>query len=180
MPNHVRDHPIGPQERADALCEQFAAGSNVAVIAPRRFGKSTLVEYLVREGNKASLCVPPAVVCTKYRSAAGFDYESLWKDLSDLFVDRLGARLKHETTASLPSADAFDPIRTAARKNGHKAIVVLLDEAQLFFTGPRADSAPSSRRFLSVRSHGAMTPRRRRSCLDSLVCPRSGSEAVPT
>ena len=137
VPNYVRDHPIGPQERADALCERFAAGSNIAVIAPRRFGKSTLVEYLVREGNRASMCVPPAVVCTKYRSAAGFDYESLWKDLSDLFVDRLGARLKHETTASLPSADAFDPIRTTARKNGHKAIVVLLDEAQLFFTGSK-------------------------------------------
>ena len=139
VPNHVRDHPIGPQERADALCERFAAGSNVAVIAPRRFGKSTLVEYLVREGNKASLCVPPAVVCTKYRSAAGFDYESLWKDLSDLFVDKLGVRLKYETSASLLPADAFDPIRTAAKKKAHKAIVVLLDEAQLFFTGPKGE-----------------------------------------
>ena len=138
VPNHVRDHPIGPQQRADALCERFAAGSNVAVIAPRRFGKSTLVEYLVREGNRGGLCVPSAVVCTKYRSAAGFDYESLWKDVSDLFVDKLGARLKQETTASLPSAGAFDAIRTAARRNGHKAIVVLLDEAQLFFNSAKS------------------------------------------
>ena len=139
VPSHVRNHPIGPQERADSLFEGFAAGSSVAIIAPRRFGKTTLLEYLVREGPKHKLCVPPALVCTRYRSGPTFDYESLWKTLSDSLVDKLGTRLKHETAARLPSSDAFRPVRVAARKKGYKAIVILLDEAQLFFTGPKGE-----------------------------------------
>ena len=138
-PSHVREHPIGPQERADALCKMLAAGSSVAVIARRRFGKSTLVEYIVREGEKHGLCVPEAVVCTRYRTAAGFDYESLRKALSDSLVDKVGCRLKHETAAPLPGADAFDGIRTAAKKKGYRAVVILLDEAQLFFSGPEGE-----------------------------------------
>ena len=161
-PSHVREHPIGPQEGADALCKMLAAGSSVGVIAPRRFGKSTLVEYLVLEGEKHKLCVPSASICTRYRSATGFDYESLWKGLSDSFVDKLGCRLKHETGAPLPIAEAFDPIRAAARKKGYKAVVILLDEAQLFFEGPQGERGSQLKtlleRSLARTDDGKATP----------------------
>ena len=134
-PSHVRDHPIGPQGRADAIREGFVAGSSVAVIAPRRFGKSTLVEYLVTEGARHKLLIPPAIVCTRYASASGFDYECLWNEVSEVLVDKIGARLKREPTSVLPAPEAFDAVRTEARKKGYKAVVLLFDEAQLFFPG---------------------------------------------
>lgn len=134
-PSHVREHPIGPQSRADSIRERFVAGSSVAVIAPRRFGKSTLVEYLVTEGSRHKLLIPPAIVCTRYASASGFDYERLWDEVSEALVDKVGARLKREATSVLPAPEAFDAARTAARKKGYKAVVLLFDEAQLFFPG---------------------------------------------
>ena len=134
-PSHVRDHPIGPQGRADAIRDRFVAGSSVAVIAPRRFGKTTLVEYLVTEGSRHKLLIPPAIVCTRYASASGFDYECLWNEVSEALVDKIGARLKREPTSVLPAPEAFDPVRTEARKRGYKAVVLLFDEAQLFFPG---------------------------------------------
>ena len=134
-PSHVRDHPIGPQGRADAIRERFVAGSSVAVIAPRRFGKSTLVEYLVTEGSSHGLLIPPAIVCTRYSRASGFDYEELWDAVSGALVDRIGARLRREATSVLPAPEAFDAVRTAARSKGYKAVVLLFDEAQLFFPG---------------------------------------------
>ena len=140
-PSHVRDHPIGPQGRADAIRERFVAGSSVAVIAPRRFGKSTLVEYLVTEGSRHKLLIPPAIVCTRYASASGFDYERLWDEVSEALVDRVGARLKREATSVLPAPEAFDAVRTAARKKGYKAVVLLFDEAQLFFPGQNGSNS---------------------------------------
>jgi serine/threonine protein kinase len=141
-PSHVRDHPIGPQERANAIRDKFVAASSVAVIAPRRFGKSTLVEYLIKEAPAHKLLIPAALVCTQYASASGFDYDSFWNDLSERLVDKIGARLKRETVAPLPPPQAFDAVRTAARKKGYKAIVVLLDEAQLFFSAQRTELGP--------------------------------------
>lgn len=138
-PSHVREHPIGPQERASTIQARFGAGSSVAVIAPRRFGKSTLVEYLVREGRKHKLLIPQALVCTKYASVSGFDYDAFWEDLSRRLVDAVGVRLKRESVGALPAASAFDDVRVAARKKGHKAVIVLLDEAQLFFSGQRGE-----------------------------------------
>lgn len=134
-PSHVRDHPIGPQGRADAIRERFVAGSSVAVIAPRRFGKSTLVEYLVTEGSRHKLLIPAAIVCTRYASVSGFDYERLWNEVSEALVDKIGARLKREPAAVLPAPEAFDAVRTEARRKGYKAVVLLFDEAQLFFPG---------------------------------------------
>lgn len=134
-PSHVREHPIGPQCRADAIRDRFVAGSSVAVIAPRRFGKSTLVEYLVNEGRRHKLLIPPAVVCTKYASASGFDYERMWGDVSEALVDKSGARLKRDSASALPAAEAFDAVRRAAKSKGYRAVVLLFDEAQLFFPG---------------------------------------------
>ncbi len=162
-PSHVRDHPIGPQGRADAIRERFVAGSSVAVIAPRRFGKSTLVEYLVTEGSQHKLLIPPAIVCTRYASASGFDYERLWDEVSEALVDRVGARLKREATSVLPAPEAFDAVRTAAKKKGYKAVVLLFDEAQLFFPGQNGIELGSAlktllERHLARRSDDRLVP----------------------
>ena len=151
-PSHVRDHPIGPQGRADAIRDRFVAGSSVAVIAPRRFGKSTLVEYLITEGYRHKLLIPQAIVCTNYASASGFDYERLWEDVSKALVDEVGARLRSEAAAVLPAAEAFDAVRTAAKKEGYKAVVLLFDEAQLFFPGQNGVGLGSALKTLLERN----------------------------
>ncbi|MCY4075753.1 MAG: protein kinase family protein [Acidobacteria bacterium] len=168
-PSHVRDHPIGPQGRADAIRERFVAGSSVAVIAPRRFGKSTLVEYLIAEGARHELLIPPAIVCTRYASASGFDYERLWDEVSESLVDQLGARLRRETTSALPAAGAFDSVRAAARKKGYKAVVLLFDEAQLFFPGQNGVELGSALKTLLERHLARRSDKRQVPLLFGLI-----------
>lgn len=150
-PSHVRAHPIGPQGQADAIRDRFVAGGSVAVIAPRRFGKSTLVEYLVTEGSQHKLLIPPAIVCTRYASASGFDYERLWNEVSSALVDEIGVRLKRESTSALPAAEAFDAVRTTAKRKNYKAVVLLFDEAQLFFQGQNGIELGSAMKTLLER-----------------------------
>ena len=70
-PDYVRSHPIGPQAQVGDITGRLRAGGSVAVIAPRRFGKSTLVEYLLNDGAGNGLLVPPAIVCTGTQRQTG-------------------------------------------------------------------------------------------------------------
>src|SRR5439155_676325 len=99
--------------------------SSGAVIAPRRFGKSTLVEYLVREGRTVGLAIPPALWCTAFASSGGFDYERLWNEASSELSKLLGAPLGMGRTGFLPDGDAFDHVRRRAGEQGFKAVVLL-------------------------------------------------------
>ena len=154
-PEYVSEHPIGPQLRANAILERFKSGSSVAVLAPRRFGKSTLVEYLVKEGGAANMLVPPTIVCTSYASATGFDYQRLWGALSDQLQATVGAALERPQE-SLPGPKAFDFVRRAAKRQGFSAVVLLFDEAQLLF--PRGDGRDVGSRLKTLlTNHWART-----------------------
>ena len=132
-PEYVRTHPVGPQAQAIDILGRLRAGGSVAVIAPRRFGKSTLVEYLLRDGTGERMLIPPAIVCTEYSAAGGLDYDRLWAYLSKWFYDTLGVSLPPGQLGALPERTAFDHVRKAAKTKGFSNIVLLLDEAQLFF-----------------------------------------------
>ena len=136
-PHYVRSHPIGPQAQVADIIARLRAGGSVAVIAPRRFGKSTLVEYLLNDGAESGLLVPPAIVCTEYATASGLDYDRLWASVSDWFYRHLDASLPPNHTGLLPDVNAFDQVRKGAHEQGFKAIVLLFDESQLFF--PQAE-----------------------------------------
>ena len=131
-PEYVQDHPIGPQLRAKAILTRLQGGSSVAVTAPRRFGKSSLVAFLLRELQKQKILTPAPVQCTYYGSSAGFDHQRLWSDVSNNFQDLVGSTLGR-VEAALPGPTGFDHIRRAAKTKGYSAVVLLFDEAQLFF-----------------------------------------------
>ena len=132
-PQYVREHPIGPQMQAQTILERLNGGGSFAAVAPRRFGKSTLVEYLIAEGSNAGMFISPAIVCTMFAGSSGVDYQRLWAWVHDRLHEKLGSGLPREWSGPLPGETAFDQVRRAARQQGFKAIVLLFDEAQILF-----------------------------------------------
>jgi hypothetical protein len=132
-PEYITQHPIGPQEKSATVLQRLRSGSSIAVIAPRRFGKSTLAEYLVGESERQGLVMPPAIWCTEFWSPGGFDYQRLWDRASQALKTLLGTEIGSGRQGVLPGPEAFDHARKVAAEKGKKAIVLLFDEAQLFF-----------------------------------------------
>ena len=132
-PQHVREHPIGPQAEAQKLENALTTGNSFAVVAPRRFGKSTLAAYLRDAGEKLKFFVPQTVVCTSYADKGGYDHEALWDALSEDCQEQLGVGIPRTYEDGLPVAGAFDKIRRRAKEQGYKRVVLLFDEAQLLF-----------------------------------------------
>lgn len=135
-PTYVSHHPIGPQESHELLEQRLRNGSSFAVVAPRRYGKTTLVHFLQQVGLEAGFLVAEPIQCTSYLKGDSLDYREFWRDISQKLQDRLGSALTGISDDPVPSPEAFDHVRRAAKAKGHPSIVLLLDEAQLFF--PRA------------------------------------------
>ena len=151
-PDDVEQHPIGPQARASTILDRLEALSCTAVIAPRRFGKTTLVNYLANALPARGIYAVPPVVCTEHRLVQGIDYSALWSQISDALYGAFDTGLPGGWQGPLPPERAFDAVRRAARKRGHKAIVLLFDEAQFFFPLDRGHEIGSR---LKARLEGA-------------------------
>ena len=136
---YVEDHPIGPQKSARQIHQRIESGSPFAVAAPRRFGKSTLIEYLKDYYRSAGWVVPDALVCTSFFDGVRLDYEGMWSALSDRLQAINGASLSGGYSAGIPTGDAFGYQLKAAKRDGSIGILVLIDEAQLLF--PAADGS---------------------------------------
>ena len=135
-PAFVSQHPIGPQSSAHTLRDRLATGASVAVIAPRRFGKSTLVEFLKEQLRDRNVLLPDPLVCTEYLTPVGFDHAALWKAMSARLEGVLDVGLGRSLAgAAPPDNNAFDSVRRAAHARGAAAVVLLVDEAQLLFSG---------------------------------------------
>ena len=134
-PKQVEQHPIGPQRHAESILQQIDASGSFCVIAPRRFGKSTLVEFLLQRAEERGFVTARAVVCTKHRSGQVFDYEGVWSFISEELQQRLDAAISGRVgPEGLPGEAAFDSLRKQARRQEKRGIVVIFDEAQLFFS----------------------------------------------
>lgn len=140
---HVRSHPIGPQAQCDEMLGQLDATGSFTVIAPRRFGKTTLVHYLQREASTRGFLVPPPVLCTLFFKNGGLDIAGVWKQISDGLADHLGVGLIGIPNEGWPEKRGFDEARKRA-KGRFKGIVLIFDEAQLLF--PRANGPQSTLR----------------------------------
>ncbi|MCI0722229.1 MAG: protein kinase [Acidobacteria bacterium] len=136
-PGVVTKHPIGPQQKSSVILNRVALGGSFAVVAPRRFGKTTLVEYISKEARQMGFVVPKPVGCTSYPGSGELDYPRVWHEVSNELQQTLGASLGR-LQGSLPEVDSFDFVRRAAARDGKRGILILVDEAQLFF--PRKDS----------------------------------------
>jgi serine/threonine protein kinase len=133
-PRYVDTNPIGPQRRSKEILARLRKSNSFAVIAPRRFGKTTLVEYLRKRDKEENMVIPDAVVCTNYfRSGSKLDYDQLWNVLSNRLQNETGSTINQPIHDGLPEETAFDNVRSAAKLRGKTGIVILIDEAQLFF-----------------------------------------------
>lgn len=132
--DYIARHPIGPQRELKRIEHRIINGNSFAVIAPRRFGKTTLVEYLKTFDQHPDLMVLEPVDCTFHVRGNGFDYQGVWRKLSEEFQRRLsGTSITGSSEDGIPSQSAFDYVRKSAWQLGKKVIMILFDEAQLFF-----------------------------------------------
>nr|WP_128797492.1 protein kinase [Corallococcus coralloides] len=141
-PDFVTQHPVGPQTHRETLEKRIAQGASFAVEAPRRFGKTTLVRYLRTHASRDDLLVPESILCTQFHDGVELDYAKLWKAVSDSLQAAVGSAvdLTH-LSDGLPQANAFDHVRRAAAREGKSTVLILLDEAQLFFPRERRGQA---------------------------------------
>lgn len=134
-PKNVEKHPLGPQKKSTELLARVSQCGSFSITAPRRFGKSTLTEFLQVRAQQSGFVVPSPVVCTSYYSGQqGINYERLWEDVSDRLQKELGSSMSRSENPIVPSENAFDHIRKSAKVRGKKGVLLLFDEAQLYFS----------------------------------------------
>lgn len=145
--DYIDQHPIGAQKRRREILRRLNSSHSIAVTAPRRFGKTTLIQYLEETGREKGFVVPDYIQCTDFQThgRSGLDYKKLWKRISDNLQEELGASIEIPEEGMLPEMDAFRFVRRAARNRDYKAIVILFDEAHLLF--PKFDRGQLGDRF---------------------------------
>jgi hypothetical protein len=130
--DYVERHPIGAQRRARSLLDALRSGNSFAVIAPRRFGKSSLCEYLAGAAGVQQLFVAQ-VVCTRHPSLRNGNLQDVWGEIGEQLVKEFGVGVTALPIQDIPPPEAFDLARKAARARGYSGIVLMFDEAQLLF-----------------------------------------------
>lgn len=138
---YVRNHPVGPQKHAARLLDRISAGDSFAVVAPRRFGKSTLIEHLQSVLSEKQTPTK-SVVCADFRvpGSITIDHRRLWQRIAEE-LPPLVPRQPHVALAfdsgspPLPTAESFDALRRALHDAQKPGLVVFLDEAHLIFAG---------------------------------------------
>jgi serine/threonine protein kinase len=134
-PDYVKAHPVGPQKRLDRIEARLRGGTGFAVVAPRRFGKTTLVEYLRERATSLHLVCPEPIVCTSFTDDRGLvDLSSIWRTVAENLQSSLQCTVAADLKSDLPSPHAFDRARRAAAHAGSKGILLLFDESQLMFS----------------------------------------------
>jgi len=137
-PNLARAVPVGPQVHIREALRRIKAGNSLAVTAPRRFGKSSLLALLEEKlaEDRTDSTVAVRVDCNHATDAESrqFDHRRLWTLVSEELERKLpGARLGgglDSNSPPLPTADDFRAARAVAFTQGKKRIVVFFDEAQ--------------------------------------------------
>ena len=136
-PDYVKAHPVGPQKRLNRIESRINGGGSFAVLAPRRFGKTTLVEYLKARAGELGMACPDPIVCTSLTDDRGaIDLPLVWRIVAEGLQAALNCTVPADLRNDLPGPQAYDRARRAAGDAGWKGILVLFDEAQLLFSGP--------------------------------------------
>jgi serine/threonine protein kinase len=131
---YVDNHPIGPQEHVSSIESRVLSGSSFAAVAPRRFGKTTLAQYLRERADKLKYVIPEPALCTNMCDGQPtVKHNKIWAWFSKKLVESLGSPIDYEEAEELPDSKAFDHVRLAAKREGKNGILLLIDESQLFF-----------------------------------------------
>jgi tRNA A-37 threonylcarbamoyl transferase component Bud32 len=126
-PRHVKLHPIGVQKKEKRIRDRIRSGESVLAIAPRRFGKSTLLAYLSQLDEPNWIVLRPiSTVAARY--ATDIDFPTFWRLVSDSLFEKLRVNLGPGLSDWLPAETAFDTARRVAGEE--RTIVLLIDEAQ--------------------------------------------------
>lgn len=134
------EHPVGPQIRASSILDKVEAGNSFAVIAPRRFGKSTLAKYIEERSRKLGV-LACTITCTEFVSDSGaVNYDAIWRTISTNIGKAIGAQISYDQQFTFPNEDEFDFARIQAKQSGYKNITLIFDEAQLLFRNAAAGS----------------------------------------
>lgn len=134
VPDFVKEHPVGPQKRLGRLVTRFKSGASCAVIAPRRFGKTTLVRYLQEKAREHGLLALEPVSCTSLDMLRNtIDLRAMWTTVATRLQEALDCTIAADSLTEVPAASAFDRARRAAAEREHRGILLLFDEAQLLF-----------------------------------------------
>lgn len=133
VPQFVDKHPIGPQQYVGEIISNLRAGESFAACAPRRYGKSTLAYHLKEYGESAGLEIVGPIDCARYCTRNIINYEDVWGSAAAQLKEKYHAQIDLVLEKGLPTAEAFDHIRTAAKANGVSTIAILFDEAQVLF-----------------------------------------------
>ncbi|MFH1914416.1 MAG: protein kinase [Pseudomonadota bacterium] len=132
----VDKHPVGPQTHAKAILNKVKHGNSFAVIAPRRFGKTTLASYIEQKSRDFNV-LPITITCTKYvNQASQIDYGAIWQDVSKIAEKELGATISYDSKQIFPDESGFDYIRTKAKQKALTNVTLIFDEAQLLIGKP--------------------------------------------
>ena len=120
---------IGVERHLDALRAGVEQGAvSFAIHGYRRFGKSSLMRSVRALANPARVAVMEPV------TAAGKSPEEVWQAIARALQDRFERPVSLEgIETSLPTTEAFDPVRREAAKRGLVAVYVVIDEAQALF-----------------------------------------------
>ncbi len=142
-PIYAEEVPVGPQVHVEEILGRIRAGNSLAVTAPRRFGKSSLIALLEQRLQRWPDTISVRADCSFAASgdSSGIDHAELWRLVgSELSRATNGVALDGTTDGqrpALPTAAAFLNLRTHAARLGKTRIVIFLDEAQrLLEAGP--------------------------------------------
>jgi serine/threonine protein kinase len=142
-PVYAKEVPVGPQVHVEEILGRVRAGNSLAITAPRRFGKSSLIALLEQRMQQWPDTISVRADCSSAASqdSSTIDHAELWRlvgrELNGATEGLALGSANDGQRPPLPTADAFQNLRRHAYRLGKARIVIFLDEAQrLFEAGP--------------------------------------------
>ncbi|MDP2345592.1 MAG: hypothetical protein Q8O67_31905 [Deltaproteobacteria bacterium] len=152
----VRKQPLGVEHYLEEVTRLLDEGQRGFIIqAPRRFGKSTLLDVVRGEyPEEKGVFVTNALYGGTEGAETGFTALELRKRMWRGVAERIGLRFFGASInaeldgTGFPTAGAFDAIRRKARDLGLGAIFIIVDEAQALFREASAADLGSRLKYL--------------------------------
>ncbi len=139
----IAECPLGIQTELKVVEAEIEKGGSFLVTAPRRFGKTALLRYLVENAQvyreRSGALLLKHVTCSEYRGRERFVL--VWQQVNQTLAEQGLPPFHGALENNVPNAKAFDLTLQAATMKGVSRIVLLFDEAQVLLTGREGEQA---------------------------------------